>query len=84
VHESYRVDKKRPIPTIKFFIPRHPIFFYGYSFSCDKFGHKVVSCRDFRHNKNLGMRFNKPQMYMVLNYFNNSFSPLLNELDCHI
>jgi hypothetical protein len=60
VSESYQVDRQRMIPTSKFFIPRHPIFFYGYCFSCGKFGHKDVSCRTFKHNINVGIRFNKP------------------------
>jgi hypothetical protein len=46
-----KLDRQRTIPTSKFFIPRHPNFFYGYCFSCGNFGHKVVSCRTFRHNK---------------------------------
>jgi hypothetical protein len=80
VLESYQDDKQIMIPTSKFFIPRHPIFFYGYSFSCGNFGHKVVSCRTFRHNINVGMRFNKPQMAM----YQNAFYPLLNDLKFHI
>jgi hypothetical protein len=47
VPESYQVGRQRTIPTSKFFIPRHPNFFYGYCFSCGNFGHKVVSCRTF-------------------------------------
>jgi hypothetical protein len=83
-HESYQFGKQRPIPSSNFFIPRHPKFFYGYCFSCGNFGHKAASCRTFRYNKNVGMRFNKPQMTMVQNYFNKAFSPLLNEIKCHI
>jgi hypothetical protein len=40
-----------------------------------------MSCRTFRYNINIIMRFNTPQMDMVQNPFNNSFSPLLNEID---
>ena len=29
VLESYQVGRQRPIPTSKFFIPRHPNFFFG-------------------------------------------------------
>jgi hypothetical protein len=32
VSESYQVGRQRPIPTSKFFIPRHPNFFHGYFF----------------------------------------------------
>jgi hypothetical protein len=80
----YQVRRQREIPSSKFFIPRHPKFFYGFVFSCGNLGHKVVICNTFIYNINIGMRFNKPQMDMVQNYFNNSFSPLLNELECHI
>jgi hypothetical protein len=82
--EFYQVRRQREIPSSKFFIPRHPNFFYGFFFSCGNLGHKVVICNTFIYNINIGMRFNKPQMDMVQNYFNNSFSPLLNELECHI
>jgi hypothetical protein len=80
VPESYQAGRQRMIPTSKFFIPRHPNFFYGYYLSCGNFGHKVVSCRTFRHNRNIGMRFNKPQMDM----YQNSLSPLLNGFECYI
>jgi hypothetical protein len=82
--ESYQTNRQRLIPSSKFLIPRNPNFFYEYFFSCDNFGHKAMNCRTFRYNRNIGMRFNKPQMPMVQNSFNNSFSPLLNELKCHI
>jgi hypothetical protein len=81
---SYQVGRQRLVPTSNFLIPRHPNFFYGYCFSFGNFGHKVVNCRNLRNNINIGMRFNKPQMTMVQNYFNNSFSPLLNVLECYI
>jgi hypothetical protein len=81
-HESeyYQVGRQRSIPTSKFFIPRHPNFFYGYCFSCGNFGHKVVSCILFRYNRNVRTRLNKSQKAMV----QNSFSPLLNDIECHI
>jgi hypothetical protein len=82
--ESYQFGKQSPTPSSKLFIPRHPNFFYGYCFYCGNFGHKVVSCRTFRYNRNVGMILNKPKIAMVQNYFNNSFSPLLNELEFHI
>jgi hypothetical protein len=84
VLESYQFGEQRPITTSKFFIPRHLNFFYGYCFSCEKFGHKAVSCRIFRHKRNVRTRFNKSQKTKVQNSFNNAFSPLLNDLECHI
>jgi hypothetical protein len=59
VPKSYQVGRQRPIPTSKF-LQRNPKFFYGYFFSCGNFGHKVVSCRTFRHNMNIRIGFNKP------------------------
>lgn len=78
VPESYQAGRQRTIPTNKFFIPRHPNFFYGYFFSFGNFGHKAVSCRKL--NRNVRMRFNKPRMTM----YQNAFSPLLNDLECHV
>jgi hypothetical protein len=78
--EYYQVGRQRSIPTSKFFIPRHPNFFYGYCFSCGDFGRRVVSCKIFRYYKNVRTRSDKSQKDMVQNYF----SPLLNDIECHI
>jgi len=84
VPEYYQVGKQSLIPTSKFFIPRNPNFFYGYCFSCGNFGHRAISSRFIRYNKSIGNRFKKPQKAMVQSSSNNSFSPLLNDHECHI
>jgi hypothetical protein len=38
---------RRNTSQIRSFSPRYQSLFYGYCFTCNKFGHKVVDCRAY-------------------------------------
>ena len=39
-------------PTRRSPIPRYQIFFFGLCYSCNNYGHKVIDCRAYAHNRN--------------------------------
>jgi hypothetical protein len=49
-HDQSRQKFRRTTPQTRSFTPKYENLFYGCSFYCTKFGHKVADCRDYKIN----------------------------------
>jgi hypothetical protein len=49
-HNQSRQKFRRTTPQGISFTPSYANFFYGHSFYCTNFGHKVADCRDYKRN----------------------------------
>ena len=48
--DQIRHGFRRTTPQRRSFTSRYQSFFYGYCFTCNNFGHKVVDCRVYGRN----------------------------------
>jgi hypothetical protein len=49
-HDQSRQKFRKTTPQRRSSTPRYASFFYGHCFYCNKFGHKVADCRDYKIN----------------------------------
>ena len=62
---------------------KYPTLFYGYCFACNNFGHKAINCRSKMFPRR---NFDRSRVAQDSNTLhangNNSFAPLMNEIEC--
>ena len=72
-YHNQRGHEFRWIPPRRTFDPRYKNTFFGYCFSCNRFGHKAINCRTYGENtsaRNKGMGFGQIQCFSLLwSYF---------------